>query len=80
MATSCCLQADYFVPTGRLLGAYSRAGFRPINPHLCRGTRDPRGARAPPPQKKKVKEEEKKKKTGGKEEKRERIKMAERNI
>jgi len=38
----------------------SRAGYRPINPHLFRGARDPRGAR-PPPQKKRGKKKKKKK-------------------
>ena len=40
-----------------------RAGYRPINPHLCRGARDPggyKGGPAPPSPKKKRKEKSKK--------------------
>ena len=50
----------------------NRAEFRPINPHLCRRARHPRGTRAPfsPPKKGGEKEEEKKKERKRREEKR----------
>ena len=55
----------------------TRAGFRPINPHLCRGARDPWGPGPLPPKKGERREE--KKKNGGEEEKR-KEKLAGRNI